>query len=135
MNNDDNSIKPRLLEEFNKQFFEMVDDIYRIFPSNYEIKTTRMFMLVMSKMKSTSIIEFVKAYIIGPYGSYIKEGNIDFLTNNDFSKDSNVGGSDYVLEKIKTVINYINMMNEIEKENVVKYLQNMTYLCELYYSS
>lgn len=127
--------KPKILEEFNKQFFELIDDIYLIFPTHSEIKTTRMFMWLMSKMKPASIIEFVKAYIITPYGSYIKEGNIDFFSNNDFSKDNNVGGSDYVLDKIKTVINYINMMSDNEKETVVIYLQNMTYLCELYYSS
>lgn len=132
---DNDSVKPKLLEEFNKQFFEMVDDICLIFPSYSEIKTTRMFMMLMSKMKPTGIIEFVKAYIIAPYGSYIKDGNIDFFSNNDFSKDSNIGGSDYVLDKIKTVINYINMMTSAEREIVVKYLQNMTYLCELYYSS
>jgi hypothetical protein len=91
-------------------------------------------MLVMSKMKPMCIMEFVKAYIIAPYGSYIKEGNVDFFSNNDFSKDRNVGGSDYVLDKIKTVINYINMMSEVEKKIVVGYLQNMTQLCELYYS-
>jgi hypothetical protein len=129
------SIKPKVLEEFNNQFFELVDDIYRIFPSHYEIQTSRMFMRLMSKMKPACIIEFVKAYIIAPYGSYIKEGNLDFFSNNDFSNDSNVGGSGYVLDKIKTVISYINMMSAIEKENVVRYLQNMTELCELYYSS
>jgi len=132
MNNDIS--KPKVLEEFNNQFFELIDDIYRIFPTHYEIKTTRMVILVMSKMKPACVIEFVKTYIIAPYGSYIEEGNIDFFSNNDFSKDRNVGGSDYVLDKIKTVINYINMMTETEKKIVVGYLQNMKQLCELYYS-
>lgn len=134
MNNND-SIKPKVLEEFNNQFFQLIDDVQRIFPGHYEIKTTRMFMSMMSTLKPSCIIEFVKEYIITPYGSYIKEGNIDFFSNNDFSKDNNVGGSDYVLDKIKTVINYINLMNDHEKKNVVGYLQNMTELCELYYSS
>jgi hypothetical protein len=129
------SIKPQVLQEFNNQFFEFVDDIYRIFPNQYEIKTTRMFVTVMSKMKPTFIIEFVKGYIITPYGSYIKEGNLDFFSNNDFSNDSNVGGSDYVLDKIKLVTKYINMMSDSQKETVVVYLQNMAELCELYYSS
>lgn len=128
------NIKPSILEAFNNQFFELLDDIYRIFPTHYEIKTTRMFMIVMSKMKPKSIIEFVKSYIIVPYGSYIKEGNIEFFFNNDFSKDSNVVNSDYVLDKIKAVIGYINLMTESEKGNVIRYFQNMTELCELYYS-
>lgn len=132
---DMDNIKPQALQEFNNQFFELIDDIARIFPNNYEIKSTKMLVSMISKMKPTCVIEFVNGYIIKPYGSYIKKGDLDFFSNNDFSKDSNVGGSDYVLDKIKTVTNYINMMTVTEKETVVIYLQNMAELCELYYSS
>lgn len=129
------SIKPQALQEFNNQFFELIDDVNRIFPDQTEIKNTKMFVTLASKVKPTCVMEFVKGYIITPYGSYIKEGNLDFFSNNDFSKDSNVGGSDYILDKIKIVTNYINRMTDNEKKTVVIYLQNMTELCELYYSS
>ena len=80
------SIKPQVLQEFNNQFFEFVDDIQRLFPEQPEIKTTKMFVSLASKVKPTCVMEFVKGYIITPYGSYIKEGNLDFFSNNDFSK-------------------------------------------------
>ena len=129
------NIRAQVLPEFNKQFFELLDDIDRIFPNKYEVKTTRFFMKTLSTLKPKCIIEFMNMYILKPYGSHIKGGNLDFFSNNDFSNDSNVGDSEYVLDKIKMVVSYINMMTESEKKTVAIYLQNMAELCEIYYSS
>jgi len=133
--NDIDSIKSQALKEFNNQFFEFMDDIARIFPTYPEIKTSRMFVSMLSTFKPACIIIFVNDYIIKPYGSHIKKGDMDFFSNNDFSKDSNVGDSTYILDKIKTVTNFITMMTVSEKETIAVYLQNMAALCEIYFSS
>lgn len=131
----DSDIKSQALTEFNNQFFEFMDDIARIFPNHSEIKTSRMFVSMLNNFKPTCIIIFVNDYIIKPYGQHIKNGDMDFFSNNDFSKDSNVGDSTYILEKIKIITNFITMMTVSEKETIAVYLQNMAELCEIYFSS
>ena len=56
----------------------------------------------------------------------------DFFLKKDYSKDVAGDSASIILEKIDTLRNPISEMNKEDQKKVIKYLQNLTKLVNLY---
>ena len=69
------------------------------------------------------------------YSSEIENGNIDFFINKDYKKDiGNMADSEYILKKIDLLREPVKNMQKSDQEKVIKYIQNLSKLCEVYYN-
>jgi hypothetical protein len=133
---DSDSCKKKILETFNNHFREFVDDVYRIFPNDSTISMISKSLSVIMMVSKKQVIQVFKTSIVDCYLKEIESGELSFFIEKNYKEDvSNVGYStDIVLEKIEYIKGLVKEMNSEEQQNVIKYFQNLTILCNMYYS-
>uniref|UniRef100_A0A6C0II73 Uncharacterized protein n=1 Tax=viral metagenome TaxID=1070528 RepID=A0A6C0II73_9ZZZZ len=126
--------KTHLLTVFNKQFKELVEDIARVFPDNKDILTLKLAMGQILLITPKLIYKGYKKHVVDKYRSEILAGDINFFIEKDYNKDmQNLGGaSSIMLDKIDCLREPVRNMNPLEQANVIKYMQNMLKLSDLY---
>jgi hypothetical protein len=125
--------KSQILSAFNNHFTEFVEDIQRVFPDNSDIATLLSAITKVRKVNPKLIIKVFNEHVIGSYDTQIKAGDINFFINNDYKKDLvDVGSSNMILEKIDLLRQPIREMDKDEQTKVMKYIQNLSKLCNLY---
>ena len=125
-----------LLKAFNNHLMEFIDDIIKVFPHDSELITTRFFLFSLMKTKPRNIIKIWKLHIIGPYSQEIKKGNFEFFIEKDYTWDVGEGidgNKSNMLESIGKMQQKIRSMEASNKEKSMKYIQNLTKLCTLYF--
>ena len=116
--------KEDVLVAFNKHFLELWDDIVRIFPDDYEVKSARLAIKGLTTVSTSSIYKVFKSYVYDNYSGQIALGDLDFFLNKRYDNDlRNMDKS--VLSKINSLRDPISKMNAKNKESVVKYMQNL----------
>ena len=126
-----------ILKAFNNHFVEFWDDILRVFPNDINIKTARLFIVNINKVNPALVIKYWHEYVVKPYVSNIKKGNFDFFIKKDYTDDlgtSSQYDSPKMLEIIKELKDKASRMGEHNHEKVIKYLQNLTKLCNLFFN-
>tara|TARA_Y100001980_G_C14517478_1_gene292793 strand:+ start:710 stop:1102 length:393 start_codon:yes stop_codon:yes gene_type:complete len=126
--------KSTLLKGFNNQLEEFLNDLVLIFPEDNELKTLKISLLGFRKVNPKLIIEGWKCYINDLYYEEIKLGNLQFFINKDYKKD--VGDANYknqILKKIEELKNVINLITDENRSKTIKYVQNLSDICKLYY--
>lgn len=118
----------QFLQAFNNHFEELIDDILRVFPDDNEIATASNALKKMRKANPKLIINVFIEHIKNPYGTQIMENNIDFFLEKDYSTDV----SNDILMKVNSIKGPIANMSSDEQTKVIKYLQNLCKLCDLY---
>lgn len=129
--------KEQILNIFNTQFKEFVEDISRVFPDNADILTMKVTIKQLLTITPKIVYKGYKKHVVDPYRSEIQLGDINFFIDKDYKSDLNKNGStnNLILDKIDCLRQPVREMNKIEQEKVIKYMQNMTKLCDLYESS
>ena len=127
--------KSQILKGFNEHFTEFVEDIERVFPDDNDIATVKTAFVQMRKANPKLIIKAFNEYFLNKYRDEIESGNINFFINKDYNSDlSNMGGdSDYILKKIDVLREPVKNMKDEDQQKVVKYIQNLSKLCDIYY--
>jgi hypothetical protein len=126
--------KSQILKGFNDHFVEFVEDVERVFPDDDDISTVKASFIQMRKANPKLVIKAFNEYFLKIYRSEIESGNIDFFIHKDYNTDlSVVGDSDYILKKIDVLREPVKNMNSVDREKVVKYIQNLSKLCDVYY--
>lgn len=127
--------KSQILKGFNEHFTEFVEDIERVFPDDNDIATVKTAFVQMRKANPKLIIKAFNEYFLNKYRAEIESGNINFFINKDYNSDlSNMGGdSDYILKKIDVLREPVKNMKDEDQQKVVKYIQNLSKLCDVYY--
>ena len=116
--------KEDVLVAFNKHFLELWDDIVRIFPDDYEVKSARLAIKGLTTVSTSSIYKVFKSYVYDNYSGQIALGDLDFFLNKRYDNDlRNMDKS--VLSKINSLRDPISKMNAKNKESAVKYMQNL----------
>lgn len=119
---------------FNKHFVEFVDDIANYFSDNLEIQTTANALRAMRKANPKLIISVWKESIVDIYDKEIEEGDINFFIMKEYSQDlAGMDGNAEVLKGIERIRKPIQQMNEEDQHKSMKYIQNLTKLCKVYY--
>lgn len=116
------------LQAFNNHFEEFTDDVVRVFPEDKEIATASNALKKMRKVNPKLIINVFIEYIQKPYGSQIMDNNIKFFLEKDYSDNL----SNEILSKVNSIKEPIANMSSEEQNKVIKYLQNLCKLCDLY---
>ena len=122
----------QILSAFNDHFTEFVDDIKRVFPNDVDIATAANALAKLRKANPKIIIMAFKQFVSSPYKKEIESGEIAFFINKDYSQDIGGGSASLILSKIDLLRKPVSEMNESEQEKVIKYLQNLTKLADLY---
>ena len=126
--------KSQILKGFNDHFVEFVEDIERVFPNDNDISTVEASFIQMRKANPKLVIKAFNEYFLKIYRVEIEDGNINFFINKDYNNDlSVVGDSDYILKKIDVLREPVKNMNTVDRVKVVKYIQNLSKLCDVYY--
>lgn len=126
--------KSDYLTAFNNHFEELLDDIVRVFPGDSQILAAVKGLKKLRKANPKLIITIFQINIKTPYGSQIEEGNIEYFLKKDYNEDleENWDLTKKILSKIDDIKTPISNMCEKDKNNVVKYLQNLCKLIDLY---
>lgn len=119
---------------FNKHFIEFVDDIAEYFSENMEIQTTANALRAMRKANPKLIISVWLTSIVNVYENQIESGDINFFITKEYSQDvAGMEGNDDVLKGIDKIRKPIREMPLEDQQKAMKYVQNLTKLCKLYY--
>ena len=125
--------KSQFLKGFNDHFVEFVEDVERVFPDDNDISTVKESFIQMRKANPRLVIKAFNEYFLNKYRREIESGNIDFFIKKDYNTDlSVVGDSDYILKKIDVLRNPVKNMNQEDQNKVIKYIQNLSKLCDIY---
>ena len=122
----------QILSAFNDHFTEFVDDIKRVFPNDVDIATAANALAKLRKANPKIIIMAFKQFVSSPYKKEIESGEIEFFINKDYSQDIGGDSASLILSKIDLLRKPVSEMNESEQQKVIKYLQNLTKLADLY---
>ena len=127
---------PNFQTIFNDHFVEFVEAVHEAFPEDPDILTAKNALLAIRKANPKLIIKIWNQYIIVPYKEEIEKGDLDFFINKDYSNDlTYAGNSEQIMESINRLRKPVGQMNETEKQNVIKYLQNLSKLAALHFKS
>ena len=125
--------KSQILTAFNDHFSEFVKDIQLVFPDNADVATLYSAISKVRKINPKLIIKAFNEYVVGSYSEQIVQGDINFFINNDYKNDlNNVKSSNMILEKIDCLRKPVKEMGKDDQVKVMKYLQNLNKLCEMY---
>ena len=123
-----------LQKAFNKHFIEFVDDIADYFSENIKIQTTANALRAIRKTNPRLLIEVWNNHIVKLYEDEIEKGDINFFITKDYNTDvACMAGNQEVLGAIDKIRKPVHEMAEEDQVKAMKYVQNLTKLCKLYY--
>ena len=117
-----------ILKAFNNHLGEFMDDIILVFPHDTQLKSARLFSKQVVKAKPSSIINMWKSDINNKYKDEIEKGDYNFFINKDYTGTTQ--NYDGPIKKIQVKIAIMSQENKIK---AMKYVQNLTKLCNLYF--
>lgn len=123
-----------LVKVFNNHLMEFIQDLELIFPDNIDIKTANTFISGIKKMNPKKLIQVWKSSVLDYYGDEIARGNIEFFLNKDYSNDIPTDSIDKFLSIIEDCRILLKNTSEKNKKKGMKYLQNLTKICNLYFT-
>ena len=121
-----------VLKAFNNHLLEFIEDVIRIFPENLDIKTGKTFIEGVKKVNPKKIITYWRDNILALYETEILEGDITFFINKDYRND--IGTEAQTLKVLEDIRGLVKETTQDNKDKAMKYLQNLTKLCKLYFS-
>lgn len=125
--------KKLILKTFNDQFGEFMNDISIMFPGDVDIRTSKTSLGLLRKANPKLLIGIWDTYISSKYSKEIDSGNLSFFFEKDYTEDmTNMENAQQVLIAINRLRDPISKMDDSNQAKVVKYLQNLKKLCELY---
>lgn len=120
-----------LQKAFNKHFMEFVEDIENYFVENMEIQTTVTALKAARKANPKLIINVWYDKIVTKYTKEIESGDINFFVTKEY--DGDMQGYDEILNRIDKIRGPVQGMPISEQQKAMKYVQNLTKICKLYY--
>ena len=124
-----------LKQLFCTQLIEFMDDVLRIFPNNLDLKTGKTFIVGLTKVSKKKLVSIWKTSVVDIYEELIMNGDKEYFINKDYSEDLGEGGTDKMMNVIEDVRILMRKTSEENKDKAMKYLQNLTKICKLYYNN
>ena len=121
-----------ILTAFNDHFFELLDDVQKVFPDDTDILAAKNALTMIRKANPKMIVKIWKSFIADKYRAQIEANDISFFLSKDYSSDiSNAQNSDKIMDAINRLREPIKNMGPENQAKVMKYIQNLTKLSEL----
>ena len=130
--------KSSLLSAFNIHLLELLEDLKNLYPCDINIKTAIHLVGSMKKVNPKILIKGWKSCVNDEYTKEIANGDFDFFINKDYDRDIGndlAQNSSQILEAINLIKTKFRMMEDINRKKTIKYVQNLTKLCDLYFSN
>jgi len=125
--------KHNILTIFNNHFIEFIEDIISIFPNDVDLATVKNFFILIRKTNPKLLINVFYTHVVLKYQTYIDKGNIDYFIDKDYKEDlKQSDNSDKIISAINRLRNPMKLMDEKNKLNTIKYLQNLSKLSSSY---
>jgi hypothetical protein len=129
----DNSDKSLLLNAFNTQLIEFIEDIELVFNEDNSIKKVKTALIMIKKLNPVLIIRIWYNYICSKYETEINSDNINFFIEKDYKKDLvNINYSDDIMNHIDKLREPIRNMSKENQKKSLGYIKNLCILSKLY---
>ena len=129
----DSSDKSLLLNAFNTQLFEFIEDIELVFNEDNSVKRAKAGLVMIKKVNPTLTIRIWYNYICSKYESEINNDNIDFFLDKDYKKDLvYMNQSDDIISSIDKLREPIKNMSKENQEKSCRYIKNLCILSKIY---
>ena len=129
----DSSDKSLLLNAFNTQLIEFIEDIELVFSEDNSVKKVKTSLLMIKKVNPTLTIRIWYNYICSKYESEINNDNIDFFLEKDYKKDLiYMNQSDDIISSIDKLRDPIKNMSKENQEKSFRYIKNLCILSNIY---
>ena len=125
-----------ILKAFTGHLIEFVNEIRNVFPNDSHLRTSGVFLEGLVKINPKSIIIGWKECINDLYKDQILKGDLEYFINKDYNED--LEGSDNKGKILKTIDSFrdkIRNMGADNKKKSMKYIQNLTKLCNMYFQN
>ena len=125
-----------ILKAFTGHLIEFVNEIRNVFPNDAQLRTSGIFLEGLVKINPKSIIIGWKECVNDLYKVQILKGDLESFINKDYNED--LEGSDNKGKILKTIDSFrdkIRNMGEDNKKKSMKYIQNLTKLCNMYFQN
>ena len=120
---------------FNDEFMKFVNEVHSLFPDDKVIKKARDGLELLKKANPKLVIQIWKQYIVDRYNEEIEKGELDFFINKDYTNDvSNASNANSIMESINRLREPIRNMGASNQATAMKYIQQLTKLCQLYFT-
>jgi len=124
-----------ILKAFNNHLIAFISDLVTIFPERKNLKVTKTALETWKKINPKTLIQTWKIYIVDKYEKEIRNGDGSFFIDKNYSEDIDGCENDKgILTAIESLREPIRNMGECNKKKSMKYVQNLSKLCILYYS-
>lgn len=121
-----------ILTAFNNHFLEFLNDVQSVFPTDPDVLAAKNALNLIRKANPKMIVKIWKTFIVDKYRQQIESGDISFFINKDYTADvSSASGSDKIMESIDRLREPVRNMGQDNQSKVMKYIQNLTKLCDL----
>ena len=124
-----------ILKVFNSQFSEFIADVQVVFPNDRNIKTAKFYVNKVVAVNPSLLIKAWHDYVTKPYRDKINSGNFAFFLEKDYEQDvgnSESYDSENVLGAIQMIKEKAQLMSKENQSKIIKYLQNLTKLSDMY---
>jgi hypothetical protein len=129
----DSSDKSLLLNAFNTQLIEFIEDIELVFNEDNSVKRAKAGLIMIKKINPTLTIRIWYNYICSKYESEINNDNIDFFLEKDYKKDLvYMNQSDDIISSIDNLREPIKNMSKENQEKSFRYIKNLCILSKIY---
>ena len=129
----ESSDKSLLLNAFNTQFFDFIEDIEHVFSEDSSIKKAKTALTLIKKVNPALIIKIWFTYVCTQYETEINSDNIDFFIEKDYKKDFiYISGSDNIMSNIDKLREPVRNMSKENQDKSFKYIKNLCILSKLY---
>jgi hypothetical protein len=127
---------PTLLTAFNDHFMEFVNDIHEVFPDDVDILSAKNSFSMVRKMNPKILIKSWDSLVVGKYQSAIEAGDLSFFMNKDYTRDlqdvPNNPNAERIVSAIDRLRTPIKSMSPDNQAKIMKYIQNLTKISNLY---
>ncbi len=122
-----------LVNIFNEQFSQFIEDILRVFPENIDIVSGKNAYITIRKANPKLMIQIWFALIYVPYKNQIDNGDINFFIAKDYTSDfSHNANSKKIMEVVDSLRGPVKDMSPENQAKVMKYLQNLSKLSTMF---
>ena len=127
---------PTLLTAFNDHFMEFVNDIHEVFPDDVDILSAKNSFSMVRKMNPKLLIKSWDSLVVGKYQSAIEAGDLSFFMDKDYTRDlqdvPNNPNAERIVSAIDRLRTPIKSMSPDNQAKIMKYIQNLTKISNLY---
>lgn len=121
------------IKTFNDQFEEFLRDLCLLFPNDTEIETLANNIKRLRGVNPVISINAFKSYVTSKYKEQILNNDLMFFINKDYESDLvNTNMTTRIMTKINELRGPIGNLPQDEQSKVMKYLNNLVKLTELY---